>query len=249
MTALARAEWLKLRTTRSSWAYLLVVLLLSALAVAGEIGTAEEASRSERGFQLGLFDAIGIASLLALILGITIVTTEFRHGTVTPTFLVEPRRERVIVAKAALATAAAVGLGLLSLLVVVAVGLPWLELVGADIQFADGDVVRRVVRNLFAAILYALMGLAIGTLVQSQVAALVGTLLWVFLGETLVSGALTLLDADAAAEYLPFRALDAADGGGGELLLPYAGGIAVSLGWIALLAGVGTARVLRRDIT
>jgi len=43
-------------------------------------------------------------SLFAIIVGITIVTTEFRHGTVTPTFLAEPHRERVLFAKAIAAT-------------------------------------------------------------------------------------------------------------------------------------------------
>jgi len=67
---------------------------LGGLAAAAEIGSAEDARRSTLEFQVGLVEAAGIAGLLGLILGITIVTTEFRHGTITPTFLAAPVRER-----------------------------------------------------------------------------------------------------------------------------------------------------------
>jgi ABC-2 type transport system permease protein len=93
------------------------------------------------------------------------------------------------------------------------------------------------------------MGVAIGSAVHSQVAALVGTLVWIFVGETLVWGLLGLVDLDGVAGYLPFRALDAADGTGGEDLLGYWPGVGVSLGWIALIGAAGLVRTSRRDIT
>ena len=68
---------------------------------------------------------------MAIILGITIITTEFRHGTVTPTFLAEPRRERVILSKAIAAVVVAIGFALLALVVVAAVAIPWLTIVDA----------------------------------------------------------------------------------------------------------------------
>lgn len=249
MTALGRSEWLKIRTTRSWWAYLIVIVLLTAIAVAGEIGTAESANRSEVGFQLGLVDTVGIAVLLAIILGITIITSEFRHGTVTPTFLAAPHRERVIAAKAIVGVVVAIGFALLSLVVVLAVALPWFELVDAEAQLTEGELGTRVAQQLLSAMLWVLMGVAIGALVQSQVAALVGTLVWIFLGETLLLGLFGLLDIDGATAYLPFHALDSADGTGGEGLLSYWPGVAVSLGWIALLGAAGTERTRRRDIT
>jgi len=58
-----------------------------------------------------------------------------------------------------------------------------------------------------------------------------------------------LLDMDGAVPYLPFRALDAADGTGGEDLLSYWPAVAVSLGWVALLGAAGVWRTRRRDIT
>jgi hypothetical protein len=69
------------------------------------------------------------------------------------------------------------------------------------------------------------------------------------LGETLLIGLFGLLDIDGAAAYLPFQALDAADGSGGEDLLDYSPGVAVVLGWFGLLGALGTERTRRRDIT
>jgi ABC-type transport system involved in multi-copper enzyme maturation permease subunit len=249
VTALVRSELLKVRTTRGWWAYLIVIVGLTGAGVAAEIGSTESASRGNVGFQLGLLDTIGLAVIMAVILGITIVTTEFRHGTVTPTFLATPVRERVLLAKTIAGVLVAIFFAFLALVVVLAVALPWLAILDVDVNVETGDAARRVGRQFLSTVLWLLMGVAIGTLVQSQVAALVGTLIWIFLGESLIFGLFVLLDVEGLSAYLPFRALDAADGTGGENLLSYGGGVAVALGWIALLGALGTLRVRRRDIT
>ena len=100
MTALVRSELLKVRTTRGWWAYLIVIVLLVGIGTAAEVGSRSESERTGLDFQFALVDLVGIASLLAIILGITIVTTEFRHGTITPTLLATPGRERVLAGKA-----------------------------------------------------------------------------------------------------------------------------------------------------
>jgi len=246
--ALVRAELLKIRTTRSWWAYLLVILLITSIAVAGDVGTSSNEERSTTEFLLGLVDLVALAGLLALILGITIVTNEFRHGTTTPTFLAAPHRERVIAAKGIAATIVAIGFGVLSLLVVVAVALPWLAIVGASASL-DGELATRAAEQLLGVVLWALLGVAIGALVQNQVAALVGTLVWIFVIENLLWGLFALLDIDSAVQYLPFRALDGADGVGGEDVLAYGPALAVSVAWIALLGAAGIMRTRRRDIT
>ena len=249
MSALVRSELLKIRTIRSWWAYLIVIVAFTGLAVAAQIGAADTFDRGTVDFQSDLVETAGIALLLAVILGITIVTTEFRFGTVTPTFLVAPKRELVIAAKAIAAVVLAIGFALLSLLVVAVIALPWLVSVDAETHALDGEIGSVAAQQILSAVLWALMGVAIGIVVQSQVAALVGTLVWIFLGETLLIGAFALLDVDGASAYLPFQALDAADGSGGGELLSYWPGVAVSLAWIAALGVAGTERARRRDIT
>jgi ABC-type transport system involved in multi-copper enzyme maturation permease subunit len=249
MNALVRSELLKIRTIRSWWAYLIVIVLLTGVAAAATVGSAAAEDRVTVDFQLDLVDAAGVAVLLALILGITIITSEFRHGTVTPTFLAEPQRERVIAAKAAAGALVAIGFALLSLLVVALVALPWLQIVGAETRDLDGEVLSRSAQQVLAAVLWALLGVAIGSVIHSQVAALVGTLVWIFLGEPLLLGLFGLLDVEGLNPYLPFQALDAADGTGGGELLSSGAGVAASIAWIALLGAMGIARTRRRDIT
>lgn len=249
MTALVHSELLKIRTTRSWYAYLAVIVLLVGVGVAGEVGTAPDERRSELAFQLGLVESAGAAALLAIILGITIITTEFRHRTVTPTFLAEPHRERVIAAKGVAGILVSLAFALLALVVIAVVGGSWLTAVGAEIRLGDGDIGVRAAQMFVMAVLWVLLGVAIGSVVQSQVAALVGTLIWLFLGETLLLGVFGLLDVDGLASYLPFQALDAVDGTGGESLLSYWPAVGVSLGWVALLGAAGVERTRRRDIS
>jgi ABC-2 type transport system permease protein len=249
VTALIRSELLKVRTTRGGWAYPILIVLLAGLAVVGDIGSAAELERDALDFQLGLVDSTGIAALLAIILGITMVTTEFRHGTITPTFLAAPRRERVLGAKSIATGILSLLFAILALAIVAAVGIPLLSALGAELHLGDGELATRAVQGLLLVVLWGLLGLAIGTAVHSQIAGLVGTLLWVFLAETLLIGLFGLIDVDGAAAYLPFQALDAADGTGGEDLLRYWPGVGVSLAWIAAVGAVGVLRTLRRDIT
>jgi ABC-2 type transport system permease protein len=249
VTALVRSELLKVRTTRGWWAYLIVLVGLVGIGTAAEVGSRSPDERSGLEFQLMLVDLIGITSLLAIILGITIVTTEFRHGTITPTVLATPSRERVLAGKVVAGAMIAVFFALLAIAVIVVVAAIWVNVDGGELALLDGDVFERAGKTLVGVVLWLLMGLAIGSVVHNQVAALVGTLLWIFLVETLIVGLLGLLDIDGVAEYLPFHAIDGADGTGGDNLLDYGPALAVTLGWIALLGAAGVVRTRRRDLT
>ena len=249
MIAVVRSELLKIRTTRGWFAYLVVLVALVGIGAAAEVGSRSLDERSGLDFQYALVDLIGISSLLAIILGITIVTTEFRHGTITPTLLATPGRERVLAGKAIAGVLIAILFAVLAILVVLIVASIYTSIDGGQLELADGDVVERTATNVLGVVLWLLMGVAIGTVVHSQVAALVGTLVWLFLVETLLVGLFSLLDVDALEEYLPFHALDGADGTGGDNLLSYGPALAVTCGWIALLGAAGVVRTSRRDIT
>jgi ABC-2 type transport system permease protein len=248
VTDLVRSELLKVRTTRGWYVYLALIVLLVGIGVSGDIGTTEDPDRSIVEYQRGLVEGAGFALLFALILAITVVTTEFRHGTITPTLLLAPRREHVVVAKAIAAVIVSVGFALLALLTLLVVGSIWLAAVGADNQLADPHVLGAAAKLLLAAPIWALVGIGVGVLVQSQVAALVGALIWIFIAETIIVALLELLDAGGLSDYLPFQALDAADGTNPDLL-PYWTAVAVSLGWALVLGLAGTERLRRRDIT
>jgi len=89
------------------------------------------------------------------------------------------------------------------------------------------------------------LGVGVGVAVQHQVAAIVGTLMWLLVAEGLLGGFLP-----EVSKYLPAHAADAlmgATGGDPVLLAPAIGGLLLA-GWAALSAGVGTTLLERRDV-
>ena len=95
MTGLIGAEWLKLRSVRSFWGYLAAVVVFAGIGTAGTVGSARASDRAAETFIPDLAGLATLSALIALVLGIVVVTGEFRHGTITPTFLATPHRERV----------------------------------------------------------------------------------------------------------------------------------------------------------
>jgi ABC-2 type transport system permease protein len=167
-------------------------------------------------------DAVGSLGgnvVMVLIVGVLSVTTEFRHGTLGRTLQLEPSRTRVLVAKLFAAVTYALAFYMLALTVV---GVMLLVAAASnDVALTWGPLVARGLRQGpvgFA--LNAMLGVAIGALLRSQVIAITVTLVWLFIVESLVG-----LLSPGAARFLPFQALAAlflepdlalvVDGGGG----------------------------------
>ena len=247
MTRLFAAELLKLRTLRSTWGFALVALLLAGLATAGQIGGAQAQDRRDPEFQFRIvLDAAFPAALLSLLLGMILVTNEFRHGTIARTLLATPRRGRLVAIKLLAGAATGAGLMLITLVVTASTAVVWLGIL--DVPLELGEATDAALRALVGAVLAGVLGAAIGGAVQSQVGALVGALVWIFVAEPLCWALLGLLDAGGAAEYLPAASLGGiVDSGGGGL--PIAGSVGMALAWAALATVLALLRTSRRDIT
>lgn len=247
MTRLLAAELLKLRTLRSTLGYVLLTVGLAGLVVAGNIGGEGSEGRHEENYQYRIFlDSAFATGILALLLGIVLVTNEFRHGTITRTLLITPRRHRMLAAK--LATGALVGLALmiLALVVTASVAAIWLGIL--DVPFVHGEVADAVGRALVGVAIAGVLGAAVGGAVHSQVAALVGALVWLFIAEPLVWVLLGLLDIDGIAAYLPGAwTLGIAESGEDQKALGVF--VAVGVGWTALAAAAAAVRTSLRDVS
>jgi ABC-2 type transport system permease protein len=254
MTRLVRAEWTKLLTTRT-W----IGMLLGGCAMAGGFAALFTAFAGEGGQNGQAFPAVGTplyeqaafavsanATVLLLILGIIGMTQEYRHRTATPTFLTTPRRGRVVVAKLVAYALAAVPIGLL----IVAVNVLVVELYAGARGAApsiSGDNLRVIAGAWAALVIYAVIGVGVGALLRSQVGAIVGALVYLFVIEGIVFRAIPVLAP--AIKWLPGGALEAmtATLNETELLEPWQGGL-VLLGYGLLAALVGTVFAVRRDI-
>jgi ABC-type transport system involved in multi-copper enzyme maturation permease subunit len=255
VTALVRAEWTKLFTTRV-W----IGLLLGACAlVAGFVVLFTSfAGNTQGGPQGGGLPAVGTAqyeqlvlaiganvTVLFLILGIIGMTQEYRHRTATPTFLTTPRRGRVVIAKLVAYALAAVPFALVVLAVnygVVAVA------AGARgaVPSLTGDNLQVLANSGLALVVYTVIGVGLGALVRNQVGAIVGALVYLFVVESIVRQISAIADAY---KWLPGGALEAltATFQGPDLLERWQGGLLL-LGYGLLAALLGTLLAVRRDV-
>jgi ABC-2 type transport system permease protein len=252
MTALVKAELLKLRTVSLPAWLLLVTLALVVLSVLATVLTAGmEGAPLQRDDPQLLAIAVASASggnIPVLILGILALTQEFRFGTATPSFLVTPRRERVLLAKLAAMSLTGLAFAVVSAAVALVVALSLLALRGDPITW--GSNVGEVLLGVgLVMLLYGPIGVAVGALVRNQIAAVVGALAWTFVIEQLLVALLP-----SVGRWTPGGAANAVLQLGevattrGELL-PVWGGALLLIGYALVLAAVGARLTLRRDLT
>jgi ABC-2 type transport system permease protein len=249
MVRLIRAEFTKLTTTRlvyglaagmAAFAVLTVVALMTTPDIEGNPALSAES--------LPMFVAAPVTLLsgAALLLAILGVTGEFRHQTITQTFLVTPDRGRVVAAKLVAYPLAGIALAVTTLAVTAAVATGWLAAKGITPSLSDARLARIVGVALLGAGLCALVGVGVGALVRNQVAALVGVLVWVLLVEGLL---MSLLNAPSVGKWLPSAAAAAAITSPGGANLSRLAGTLLLAGYALALALIGTRLVVRRDIT
>jgi ABC-2 type transport system permease protein len=245
MRPLLWTEIRKLTSVRSTYVLLAATAALAGLHAAGLlIGDPGGELVTDTGKQRVLYSA-GMGSILAIVLGVLISAGEFRHGTITDTYLTTPRRGRVMTAKLATGFLVGVPAGVASAAVTLAVTAPWLSAEGEPLPLDEGWVWATLLGGVVWCGAYAVIGVAVGALTRNPVLGIVGALAWLYLLEGIIvsafedlgrwfpSGAAAALGNNADTDGL----LD--QWSGGLMLAAYAAAI-------GLLAGLTT---LRRDVT
>jgi ABC-2 type transport system permease protein len=248
---LLRSELVKLRTIRTPYVLLLGTALIGAAASAGFVGSGS-VDQVEPDPALSLGQAASFGNLFVAVIGILIVTNEYRHGTIMTTFLAEPHRVRVLVAKLAAAAIAGLAFAVTALAATGAVALPWLAARGESLQL-DGQALEAIGRSLLAFGLTAVFGAAVGAIVQSQVGAIVGWFIWILVVESLITVLSGLLltevgEPDPVSKFLPGSSLGGIVGGeGSEFVLDGGGAALLAVGYAIVLSGLGALSMTRRD--
>ena len=101
---LIRSEALKLWSVRTTWVMLGIGLVVEGLFAGLYVGLV---NLKDVGSVREVQSSTGLLMVMMLVLGVLAITTEFRHGTASSTFLATPRRYPVMAAK----LAAVLGLG------------------------------------------------------------------------------------------------------------------------------------------
>lgn len=250
------AELRKLSTLRTAWVVTAIGLAVGGLTTGLTLfvsptvpgpdgGTTTIDLTGGAGLAEVAVDGIGGNSVWVLIVGILVVTTEFRHGTAGWTFLARPRRIEVVAAKLAAAVVHALAFVAGSLLVVA--GLLTAAATGDEVT-VDGAVLTATWQATAALALTALFGVAVGALLRSQVLSLVLTLVWMFAVEVAVAALLP-----AVGRWLPFQALQNIFSPEAFVLGPVEPvdpllALAAFVGYVVVFAGAGTVMLARRDV-
>jgi hypothetical protein len=187
--------------------------------------------------------------LFALLLGVLIVTTEFRHKTVTTSLLVSPRRSTFVVAKLVLAAIVSAVLGVLVLVVTVVGGGVTVAVKGGTFSSVLHQVPAVAPGVILVFVLMGILGVGVGSLLTNQVAALVVCLGWFLIVQTIISGIWS-----GTIRWLPSGAASAAAsvtrGRGSDVaLFAWWQGTLLILAYGLVFALVGSAVLTRRDIT
>ena len=252
MIRLVRAELTKLATTRLVYGMAAAMAAFAVLIVAANAAGVEGAPPlSAYSFPAFVAAPTKLLAGAALLLGILGMAGEFRHQTVTQTFLVTPDRGRVVAAKLVAYPLAGIALALATLAVTAAVAAGWLAAKGiTPSSLLDARLGRVLGVVLLGAVLAAglcgLVGVGVAALVRNQVAALVAMLVWVLVVEGLL---MSLLSAPSLGKWLPSAAAAAAISSPGGARLSRLGGTLLLAAYALAFALVGTSLVVRRDIT
>jgi ABC-2 type transport system permease protein len=241
-----RSEFRKLVTVRSPW------LLLAAgplVVVAGVTGLVESGGNvHDPATQNTALAHVGLAALFTLVFGILAVAGEFRHGTITDTYLTTPARGQVLTAKLGVYALAGAAAGLVSSVAGLAATAAWWAAKGASVQLPAGDAWRILGGGLAANVAFAMIGVGLGALLRNLAGAIAVALAWI----ALIEGIAGQLLGPGLARWLPFYASEALDRAAispAAKLLPQWGGGLVLLGYTAAFAAVAAVTTLRRDVT
>lgn len=265
MGASLRTEYRKLVTTRLWWVLLATMVAYMAVVAAGLAWALSQAVGSTDGgvvltpqsvvssvYTVG----VSLGYVFPLVVGALGMTTEFRHRTITPTLLVEPRRSVVLGAKLAAGGVLGVLFGLAGTAAAAGAGGLVLHLLGRPTMLGTAATWGVLGRSVLALALWAVVGTGVGVVLTNQVAAVVVLLAFTQFVEPIARTVLALTSwGTGVAKFLPGAAGEAISGGsvyaasGMSDLLPWGWGVLLLAGYGLVLALVGRLTTLRHDIT
>jgi ABC-2 type transport system permease protein len=263
-----RSELTKLLTTRMWWILAIVLFVYIALlsgglgALFGALTTGKIASTGNTPHfgtlaPLVYSFATSVGYVFPLLLGALSSTGEFKHQTLTPTFLANPRRAQVLATKAVSSLGIGAMYGVVALIASVGAGAIALSAFGIDTTLGSSDTWAIIGRAILTMALWAAIGVGVGAVIPSQVGSIITVLAFTQFVEPLLRLAASFSDATASiGKFLPGAASDGLVGAsfftisspGSSTLDWWQGGL-VLLGYAVVLTIIGHFVSWRRDVT
>ncbi|MDJ0392378.1 ABC transporter permease [Rhodococcus sp. G-MC3] len=253
MTTLLTAEIRKVTTLNFWWALALppifVGICASAISSAVANGTEDLTGELDGVAVVGLFVALMFSMLFAAVFSAVNTGTEFRHDTITTSFLTASSRDRVIAAKIAVTALFSLGYGL----IVAICSLTCLLLFTAGSFSLDSETMASVASGLFAVVLWSLIGSGLGLLFGSPTWPSIVIVAWFPFGELIAIGILSGIGIDGAWHVTPSALTFSLVAAGqinddGVVTSWVLAAVGLSL-WAAVLVAAGWLRTRERDIS
>ncbi|HQF03539.1 MAG TPA: ABC transporter permease subunit [Phycicoccus sp.] len=259
-----RSEFLKFFTTRLWWGMAIGIFVAGGLfagffAWAMSSGGATDQPGAPQGTPTQIANTVytsgmGIGYLLLLTIGVMAIGSEYRHKTITSTFLSTPQRIKAMLAKVVALMGLGVFYGLIAIIGSVGVGASVLSLLGLE-AFPSSEIFRTMALSLLVLGLWALIGLGVGILIKNQVAALLVGVGVAWIVEPLAGLLLSFWSwgAQHIVQYLPSQATSAVVNsvtqGPQVARLEWWAAALVLAAYAAVLSGLGIWRVVREDVS
>jgi len=243
MIAQIRAELLKIRSTRTTIGLILgmiALILLFTLLTGLLTHPSGLASKEDQRQLLSLSSFTAVFSALA---GVLLVTSEYRYGTIRPTFLFNPVRAHVLTAKAVAGALAGLAFGIVGQAIGWAIGYAILDGRGITVVLGSSDILLLTLGGLAGAALWGAIGAGLGAIIHNQVGGIITLLAWGLVVDDLLFGLVP-----SVGRFTPTRASDALIGLRVHYLLSPGAGAITLIAWTGALVVVGIARSVRQDI-
>jgi hypothetical protein len=249
-----RAEWTKLRTVRSSWYCLLIVvagsIALGCIVCAAIAGHWDQMSAHDRATFDPTFRSLTgllIGQLAVGVLGVLTITAEYSSGMIRSTLAAVPRRREVLAAKAAVLLPVVLVVGTAACVSSFVAGQAILSSKGIGVSLAQAAERRAVLSGGLYLAALALLGLGLGTVFRRTAAGLSAFVGLVLVAPTVIRTLPAPWGSDIA-KFLPSEAAQALVSvrpASGQLA-PWTG-FAVLCAWAAAALALGALLITRRD--
>ena len=196
MSGVLRAELRRITTTKWWWVALTCIFVLSAgyaalpATVAWLQGRAGFASSpfTDPGILRSIYNGGNVLSrILAMVVGIVAIGSEYRYGTVASSYLAMPRRVRMLLGKAGALLIFGVIYGIVSVAAGILVAIPFVIASNGSLLLDQPAIWRSIILGICSIALWTMIGMGIGILIKNMLVALLVGIILGFLVEPVVS--------------------------------------------------------------
>ena len=256
IVGVARSEWTKIRSLRSTyWTLIVTAGLTIGLGSLFALGRTSRprgrdpitASFNAAGFP---FNALFLAQLAIGVLGVLIITSEYSSGMIRTTFTAVPQRGLVLAVKAVIFACVTLVVSVITTFVTFFASQAILNrgTVKYGVSLSSPHALRIVIGAALYMTVCALLGVALGALLRSTAAAITALAGLLFILPIMMNFLPVSWHRDAIAQWLPSNAgMQIIEKATQPLQFSPWVGLAVFAGWVAVAFAVGVVLLRRRD--